>query len=183
MTTLPIHHRLVALALAISSLACGAALAGCGGGSGAALQITPYPGDRMASGRRLESLARTFENTYGCTEADTITITGMAPQVYGVSGCNASNDYMLQCRPGGYGQICEWQALPSLAQQAAIDMSCGPQYVDVQPAGPMQRSVDGCGFHAVYLLNCGGGGCVWSLAGRIEQTGPATTTGQGSYTY
>lgn len=157
-------------------------VAGCGG-SGAALQIQQYPGDRDASPRRLESLAREFENTFGCTEADTIQITGMAPGVYNVQGCNAMRDYMLGCRAGGYaGQICSWQAIPDLAQQASIDMNCGPQYLDIQPAGPNQRSVDGCGFHAVYALQCGGGGCGWALAGRIEQTGPATQGG-GSYTY
>lgn len=176
--------RIALLALTLP-LALGALAAGCGG-SGAALQIQPYPGDRDASPRRLEALARQFENTYGCTETDTIQITGMAPGIYGVSGCNSSNDYALGCRPGPYGQICGWNALPSLAQRAGIDMNCGPEYLDIQPAGPMQRVVNGCGFRSTYLLHCGGGVCDWALNGRIEQVGPttgATPTDQGSYTY
>lgn len=169
------------LALSIT-LALGALAAGCGG-SGAALAIQPYPGDRDASPRRLEALARQFESTYGCTETDTIQISGMAPGVYGVSGCNATADYALGCRPGPYGQICSWAALPSLAQRAGIDMNCGPEYLDIQPAGPLSRVVNGCGFRSTYTLNCGGGACDWVLAGRIEQVGPATATDQGSYTY
>lgn len=154
-------------------------VAGCGGG-GAALQVQQYPGDRDASPRRLESLAREFENTFGCTEADTIVIRGMAPGVYAVQGCNAMRDYVLGCRPGPYGQICSWQAIADLAQQAAIDMSCGPEYLDIQPAGPNQRTVDGCGNRGMYVLQCAGGGCGWMLMGPIQPSAPAAG---GSYTY
>lgn len=167
----------IALALSLA-LPLAAVAAGCGG-SGAALQITQYPGDRDASPRRLESLARTFENTFGCTETDTIQITGMAPGMYNVQGCNAMRDYSLGCHYGGYGgsQVCSWQALPDLAQQAAVDMSCQPAYLEMQPAGPMQRVAEGCGYRATYMLNCGGGGCAWTLAGRIEQVGPTQAAG------
>lgn len=149
---------------------------GCGG-SGAALQISQYPGDRDASPRRLESLARTFENTYGCTETDTIQITGMSPGLYAVSGCNAMRDYMLTCHYGGYGgsQVCNWAALPDLAQQASAEMNCQPAYLEMTPAGPNQRIVEGCGFRAGYMLVCAGGGCAWQLAGRIEQVAQTTS--------
>lgn len=154
-------------------------LAGCGGGGGAALQVQPYPGDRDATPRRLESLAREFENTFGCTETDTIAIQGMAPSVYTVHGCSATRDYMLNCRPGPYGQICSWAALPDLAQQAAIDLNCAPQYVDVQPGVQGQRVVEGCGYRAVYMMRCAGN-CTWVLSGPVQQAAP---TGAGSYTY
>jgi hypothetical protein len=150
------------------------------GGARAALQVQPFPGDREATGRRLESLARTYENTFGCTETDTIVITGMSVGVYGVSGCNTQRDYMLSCRPGGgYGprMICEWQMMPDLAQQAAADMNCAADAIDFQNGGPGQRVANGCGFRAMYMLQCGGS-CMWMLAGRIEQVGP---TGGGVY--
>src|SRR5690349_9598648 len=73
---------LVLLARALPST-----VAGCGGGSGAALTYSVFPGDRVVTGRRLEGLARTFENSYGCTETDTINIVGLAPQTYNVDGC------------------------------------------------------------------------------------------------
>lgn len=176
-----ITSRISLVALSIS-LALSALVAGCGG-AGAALQVQQYPGDRDASPRRLEALARQFENTYGCTEADTIQITGMAPGVYSVAGCNSANDYALGCRPGPYGQICSWNALPSLAQQAGIDMSCGAEYLDIQPAGPMQRVVQGCGFRGTYVLNCGGGACSWTMMGPVQQVGPAQGAVEGAYTY
>lgn len=177
----------IALVLALTSSLALAVVAGCGGGSGAALQLQPYPGDRAATPRRLESLARTFENTFACTEADTIQITGLAPSVYSVEGCTAIRDYSLSCRPGtsqyGPRELCEWQALPSLAQRAGADMNCSPDAVDLQPGGPSQRIAEGCGYRAVYMLNCGGPVCDWSLASRIEQVGPVTGGApvQGSY--
>jgi hypothetical protein len=154
--------------------------AGCGG-AGAALQVAPYPGDRDASPRRLEALAREYENTYGCTETDTIRITGLAPGVYSAEGCSTPHDYILGCRPGPYGQICSWQALPDLAQQAAADMNCAADYLDFQVAGPGQRSVSGCGVQTTYALQCGGG-CAWILSAPIQQASPSAA-GAGSYTY
>ena len=157
------------------------AVAGCGAGSGAALQIRPYPGDRQASGRRLQALANLFEQDFACRETDTITIEGLAQGVYAVSGCNGARDYMLGCRAGGYsGQICNWAALPDLSQQAAIDLNCGAEYLDVQSLAPGQRSVDGCGYHATYALTCRGG-CTWQLAGRIVQL-PSQPGAAGAYT-
>lgn len=152
-------------ALVLSSVA-----AGCGGGSGAALTYHVFPGDRVVNGRRLESLARTFENNYGCTETDTIAIVGIAPQTYNVDGCNHTSDYQLACRPGGYGQICEWEELASVAQQAAQDFRCDAQSIDQQITQGLQRTVSGCGYQATYTLQ----GAQWVLYGRIEQVGPTT---------
>lgn len=168
------------LGMALVSTACATLFPGCGS-AGAALQIQPYPGDRDASPRRLEALAREYENTYGCTETDTIRITGLAPGVYSAEGCSPPRDYMLGCRPGPYGQICSWQALPDLASQAAADMNCAADFLDFQVAGPGQRSVDGCGLHTTYALRCGGG-CAWVLSGPIQQ-GTTPPQGAGSYTY
>ncbi|UJR78775.1 hypothetical protein [Sandaracinus amylolyticus] len=171
------HARITTLALSIAL----SMLVGCGGGARAALQVQQYPGDQ-ATPRRLESLAREFENTFGCTEADTISVVGMARDVYAVSGCNAMRDYVLSCRPGPYGQICSWVALPDLAQQAAIDLNCGPQYVDVQQGVQGQRVAEGCGYRAVYMMQCGGT-CNWILSAPVMQATPTEQGGGGSYTY
>jgi len=157
--------------LFLLAIALGSVFAGCGGGSGAALSYNVFPGDRIVNGRRLESLARTFENNYGCVETDQITIVGFAPQTYNVDGCNHTSDYVLQCRPGGYGQICEWEELASLAQQAATDMRCDAAAIDQQVTQGFTRVVSGCGYQATYQFNRGR----WMLAGRIEQVGPVTT--------
>ena len=163
----------IALALALAL----ASTAGCGG-AGAALQITQYPGDRDASPRRLEALAREFENTFGCTETDTIQITGIQPGIYNVQGCTGIRDYMLSCRPGPYGQICSWAALPDVAQQAAVDLNCQPAMLDIQLGAPNQRAVEGCGLRAVYMMSCGGGGCAWMMSGPVQQS---TGVAGGSY--
>ncbi len=159
------------LALALLSI-----VAGCGGGSGAALSYHVFPGDRVVNGRRLESLARTFENSYGCVETDTIAIVGLAPQTYNVDGCAHTADYQLACHMGGYGgrqQICDWEELASLAMQAAADFRCDAQSIDQQIVqGPM-RVVSGCGYQATYEMQ----GAGWVLYGRIEQVGPVTTGG------
>ncbi|AKF08608.1 hypothetical protein [Sandaracinus amylolyticus] len=173
------HARITTLALSIAL----SMLVGCGGGGArAALQVQQYPGDYNASPRRLESLAREYENTFGCTEADSISIVGMGPGVYAVSGCNAMRDYMLGCRPGGYGQICDWTAMPDLAQQAAVDLNCGPQYIDVQLGVQGQRVAEGCGYRAVYMMRCGGT-CSWVLSAPVMQATPTEQGGGGSYTY
>ena len=166
--------------LSLTALLLAVLAAGCGG-AGASLQIQPIVGDREATPRRLESLARTFESTFGCTEADTIQITGIVPGVYSATGCNASRDYVLGCRPGPYGQICDWQPIAGVTQQAGTDMNCAPDALDVQPGAQGQRVVEGCGFRAVYQLQCSGQ-CGWILASRIEQATPAGDA-QGSYTY
>jgi hypothetical protein len=164
----------IATALAIPSAGCGSA--------GASLRIQPIAGDRDATPRRLESLARTFESSFGCTEADTIEIVGIVPGVYSATGCNASRDYILGCRPGPYrGQICDWQPIVGVTQQAGADMSCAPDALDVQPGAPGQRVVEGCGFRAVYQLQCAGQ-CGWILASRIEQSTPGGAA-QGPHTY
>ena len=165
----------IALVLALAL----ASAAGCGG-AGAALQITQYPGDRDASPRRLEALAREFENTFGCTETDTIQITGIQPGVYNVQGCTGIRDYMLVCRLGGYAntQICSWAALPDVGQQAAVDLNCQPAMLDIQLGAPNQRAVEGCGLRAVYMMSCGGGGCAWMMSGPVQQS---TGVAGGSY--
>jgi hypothetical protein len=172
----PRMTRTALIVLAALALPCLAA--GCGGGSGAALTYHVFPGDRVVNGRRLESLARIFENTYGCTETDTIAIVGIASQTYNVDGCAHTADYQLACRSGGGGyggygggQRCEWEELASLAAQAAMDFRCDAQSIDQQIVqGPM-RTVSGCGYQATYQLQ----GPTWMLAGRIEQVGPVTT--------
>ncbi len=169
----------IVLLVTLVSLGLGSFSVGCGG-TGAALQVQPYPGDREASSRRLEALAREYENTYGCTEADTIRITGLAPGVYSAEGCSTPHDYMLGCRPGPYGQICSWQALPDLAQQAAVDMNCAADYLDFQVAGRGQRSVSGCGLQTTYALQCSSG-CTWILSAPIQQT--SAPAAAGPYTY
>lgn len=162
------------LVLALGALAILAP--GCGGGSGAALSYHVVPGDRIVNGRRLENLARTFENNYGCVETDTITIVGFLPETYNVDGCGHVSDYVLMCRPGGYsGQICEWQELASLAQQAASDFRCDAAAIDQQVSQGPSRVVTGCGYQATYQYNRG----QWMLYGRIEQVGPVTTGGTG----
>lgn len=175
--------RLIALSL-LTLTACG--------GSGAALQATPYPGDSRVTGRRLEALAREFEGTTTCTPEDTIDITGMAPQVYHVEGCASSADYMLQCRPrasGGYGpsESCSWVMFTDVNSVAARDFGCDRDALDVQPVGPDSRRVSGCGYSATYSLQCPGAGCMWVLAGRIEGSstsgGNQGTGGGSAYTY
>ncbi len=161
--------------LTIVALALPTVAAGCGGGSGAALSYHIFPGDRVVTGRRLESLARTFENTYGCVATDTIEIVGLMPQTYNVDGCARTADYQLAChaRTGGYGprEVCDWEELASLSQQAAMDFRCDAQSIDQQIVqGPM-RTVSGCGYQATYQLR----GPQWVLAGRIEQIGPVTS--------
>lgn len=162
---------LVTLALATS------AIAGCGGGPTAALSYNIFPGDRIVNGRRLESLASTFENNYGCVETDHITIVGFAPQTYNVDGCGHTSDYVLQCRPGGGGygprEICTWEELASLAQQAATDMRCDAAAIDQQVTQGLVRTVNGCGYQATYQYDRGR----WMLAGRIEQVGPVVAAG------
>ena len=163
--------RLTSLALVMLSLS-PFALPGCGGGgSGAALAYHVFPCDRMVNGRRLESLARTFENNYGCVETDSITIVGFAPQTYNVDGCGHTNDYVLQCRAGGYSQICEWEQLPDLSAQAAADFRCDAAAIDYQVTQGYVRTVSGCGYQAQYGFERG----QWMLMGRIEQVGPVTT--------
>jgi len=148
-------------------------LPGCGGGSGASLSYHVFPGDRMVNGRRLESLARTFENNYGCVETDEITIVGFAPATYNVDGCGHASDYVLQCRAGGYSQICEWEQLADLNAQAAVDFRCDAAAIDYQVTQGYTRTVSGCGYQAQYSFERG----QWMLIGRIEQVGPPTATG------
>lgn len=157
-------------------------IAGCGGGTAAALNATVFPGDSMVNGRRLESLARTFEREYGCTEADTITIAGLAPGVYNVDGCAHMRDYQLQCRPGGYGQICEWIAFEDLSMHAARDFTCDAAALDIQVTSPNTRAVTGCGYRAQYMVQCAGS-CGWILMGRIEAAPGGVPGGGGAYTY
>lgn len=159
------------------------AVAGCGR---AALQITPCPGDREASPRRLEALARTFERSFGCAVTDTIQITGMAPGVYTVLGCEAIRDHLLGCRPGGYAAPIRNRApVPDLGDQASVDMNCAAQCLEQTPGGPMQRAVVECGLHATYVLHCGGSGCGWTLAGPVAPLDPVTspTSDPRPYTY
>lgn len=161
---------------------------GCGGGTAAALNATVFPGDRLVNGRRLESLARQFETEYGCTETDTITIAGLAPGVYNVDGCAHTRDYQLQCRPGAYGQICEWIAFEDLSVHAARDFGCDAAALDIQVTTPNTRTVSGCGFRANYMMQCAGS-CAWMLVGRIEASGPGVApvgggnAPGGGYTY
>lgn len=172
------------LALVLSTLTLALAVPGCGGPR-AALSATVFPGDTLVTGRRLESLARQFERDYGCTEADTITVSGLAPGVYNVDGCAHTRDYQLQCRPGAYGQICEWVAFEDLSVHAGRDFSCDPAALDIQVMSPNTRSVSGCGFRAVYMMQCAGS-CAWILAGRIEADTGAAGGGNapgGGYTY
>lgn len=162
--------RLTSFALLVLALAL-FVLPGCGGGgSGAALAYHVFPGDRMVNGRRLESLARTFEDTYGCVETDSITIVGFAPQTYNVDGCAHAADYVLQCRAGGYSQICEWEQLADLSAQAAADFRCDAAAIDYQVTQGYVRTVSGCGYQAQYQFDRG----QWLLMGRIEQVGPVT---------
>ena len=163
--------RTTSLTLVVLALASFFVLPGCGGGSGAALSYNIFPGDRVVNGRRLENLARTFENNYGCVETDQITIVGFAPATYNVDGCGHISDYVLQCRPGGYSQICEWQELASLAQRAGQDFNCDPAAIDQQVTQGLARTVTGCGFQGTYQYDRG----QWMLMGRIEQVGPVTT--------
>ncbi|GAB4197697.1 MAG: hypothetical protein OHK0013_06120 [Sandaracinaceae bacterium] len=158
-------------------------LAGCGGGtaSGAALQVSVYPSDRgVVNGRRLEALARQFEAQYQCTAEDTISVQGVAPQTYTAEGCGHMLVYQLQCRPGPYTQICDWNPIAEdLVARAATDMSCQPDTMDVQPAPGMGRTVLGCGYSATYVLQCQGM-CAWQLTSPIAQVGPAATGAGGN---
>ena len=165
----------------ISLLAIAASLlAACGGGtaSGAAMQVSIYPSDRgTVNGRRLESLARQFEQQYTCTAEDTISVQGVAPLTYTAEGCGHMLVYQLQCRPGVYGQICDWLPVADdLMTRAATDMSCTPDTMDMQPAAGMGRTVMGCGYTATYVLQCQGV-CAWQMSGPLQQTGPTTGGG------
>lgn len=155
-------------------------LAACGGGtaSGAALQVSVYPSDRgVVNGRRLEALARQFEAQYQCTAEDTISVQGVAPQTYSAEGCGHMLVYQLQCRPGPYTQICEWNPIAEdLMARAATDMQCQPDTMDMQPAAGMGRTVMGCGYTATYVLQCQGM-CAWQLASPIAQTGVGAAGG------
>jgi hypothetical protein len=157
------------------------------GGSGAALQAAAYPGDTRVTPRRLEGLAREFENIAPCTAADTIDISGMAPQVYHVEGCGSAADYALECRPrasGGYGpsETCSWRMFSDVTVLAASAFGCSRETIDARPVGANAREVTGCGYRAVYTLQCAPGGCQWILTGRIE--GTATSGGNGGgYAY
>jgi hypothetical protein len=175
--------RNVVVGLGLAGVVSVASIVGCGGGtaSGAALQVSIYPSDRgVVNGRRLESLARQFEQQYPCTATDTISVQGVAPQTYSVEGCGHMVVYQLACRPGVYGQICDWNPMvEDLMARAATDMSCQPDAMDMQPAQGMGRTVMGCGFAGTYILQCQGA-CSWQLASPIAQVGPATgATGNG----
>ncbi len=174
------------LALVLASLA-----VGCGGGtaSGAALRVVMYPSDRgTVNNRRLESLARQFEDQYACTATDTITVQGVASLTYTVDGCGHALAYQLQCHAGVYSQICDWMPVADdLMTRAAADLNCQPDTMDAQLSGGLARTVMGCGLSATYMLQCAGT-CAWQLAGPITQAGPegtgagagVTTTGGGS---
>jgi len=162
--------------LGVSVMVIAASLLGaCGGGtaSGAAMQVSIYPSDRgTVNGRRLESLARQFEQQYTCTAEDTISIQGVAPLTYTAEGCGHMLVYQLQCRAGAYTQICEWLPVADdLIARAATDMSCQPDTMDMQPAAGMGRTVMGCGYSATYVLQCQGM-CMWQMSGALQQTGP-----------
>ena len=108
---------------------------------------------------------------------DTITVQGVASQTYTVEGCGHMQAFQLQCRPGVYGQICDWNPLvEDLMARAATDMSCSPDTMDMQPAAGLGRTVMGCGFSATYLLQCTRT-CAWQLASPVAQVGPATGGG------
>ncbi len=170
------------LATLVTLIVAGSLLPACGGGS-TAMRFQPFPGDRDVRGRRVESLARDYENTFPCAPGDVIDIRGLASHVYSAQGCSGRRDYILECRPGGYGQICSWQAIADLAGQAAVDMNCTPEAIEYEDVGPSVRRVSGCGYQAMYQLQCGGGGCGWIASSRIEQVGPVQQGGGGAYTY
>lgn len=178
------------VSLLLLAVSLGSLVAGCGA-PGAALRVTPYPGDRYVNGRRLETLARDFERQYGCTEEDTIVVTGIASQIYNVDGCNHTRDYQLVCGASrgyaGYGSgvRCDWQAFEDLSVRAGTDFNCDPATIDIQVSSPQMRLVSGCGYQATYQLDCSRGSCGWALATRIEQAGPQVqqVQGGGSYTY
>jgi hypothetical protein len=170
--------RNVVVGLGLACAVSVASMVGCGGGtaSGAALQVSIHPSDRgTVNGRRLESLARQFEDQYAsCTAADTISIQGVAPQTYSAEGCGHLAVYQLQCRQGMYANTCSWSPIADdLMARAATDMSCQPDTMDMQPAAGMGRTVMGCGFTATYVLQCQGM-CAWQLASPVTQTGVAT---------
>lgn len=172
-------HVVVGLGLSVAVL--GSALAGCGGGtaSGAAMQVSVYPSDRgVVNGRRLESLARQFEDQFmSCTAQDTISIQGVAPQTYTAEGCGHLVVYQLQCRQGVYANTCSWSPIAEdLMARAATDMSCQADAMDMQPAQGMGRTVMGCGYAATYVLQCQGM-CAWQLSGSVTQTGVGAGTG------
>ncbi len=172
------RNVVVGLGLGVALL--GGSIAGCGGGltSGATLQASIYPGDRVVNGRRLTSLAQQFEQQYPCTPSDTISIQGVAPQTYSVEGCGHMVVYNLQCRQGTYANTCSWSPVAEdLMARAATDMSCQPDAMDMQPAAGMGRTVMGCGYTATYVLQCQGM-CAWQLTSPVTQsTNGVTTTG------
>ncbi len=169
--------RNVVVGLGLAGVVSVASIVGCGGGtaSGAALQVSIYPSDRgVVNGRRLESLARQFEQQYPCTATDTISIQGVAPQTYSAEGCGHMLVYQLACRPGVYGQLCDWVPVADdLMTRAAQDMSCQPDTMDMQTTPGGARTVMGCGYTASYVLQCQGM-CAWQMVGSLQQTGPAT---------
>jgi hypothetical protein len=176
--------RTASFAAALSILV--TSIAGCGGGTRAALDATVFPGDRDVNGRRLENLARTYETQYGCTEADTITINGLAPSVYHVEGCSHIGDYTLFCQMGvGYGRSrrCDWVPFDDLTVRAGADFSCDPSAVDVQVVAAMVRMASGCGYRATYVAQCSGMTCPWVLNSRIEAAPGGAVVGGGGYTY
>lgn len=165
----------------------GAAAAGCGGGgtaSGASLSVLVHPSDRgVVNTRRLESLARQFDEQYTCTATDTITVSGVASRTYSVDGCGHMVVYQLHCRSGAYSQICDWMPVAEdLLARAATDMSCSPDTMDLQPApGVVNRTVMGCGYAASYTLQCQGI-CTWQLTSPVTQTGVGAETTNGVVT-
>ena len=183
-----------ALLLVATAFTLGVTVASCGGGTRAALNATVFPGDREVNGRRLGSLAGQYEEAFGCTEADTITITGLAPAIYHVEGCAHMLDFQMIChtssRVGGYGRsnICDWIAFEDLTVRASADFnSCDPAAIDLQVVAPTTRLATGCGYRATYLIQCNGSNCVWVLNSRIEAdsgaAGGGNTGSGGGYTY
>jgi hypothetical protein len=174
------RNLVVGLGLSVAVLG-SSIVAGCGGGtaSGAAMQVSIYPSDRgVVTGRRLESLARQYEQQFAsCTATDTIVVQGVGPQTYSAEGCGHMLVYQLQCRQGMYANTCSWTPIAEdVIARAAADMNCQPDAMDVQPAQAMGRTVMGCGLTATYVLQCQGG-CAWQLTGPIAQTGVGTGTG------
>jgi hypothetical protein len=178
-------NRTAVVSLLVAACALSPMIAGCGGGTRAALTATVFPGDRAVNGRRLASLASQYENTFGCTEADTIVISGLAPSIYHVDGCAHTLDFQLSCHMGGYGgtqNICDWIAFEDLTVRAGVDFNgCDPAAVDLQVVGPTTRLATGCGYRATYTVQCGGASCTWVLSSRIEADSGGAGGGADTY--